>query len=315
MMSARSPGVITRSPSVIRSRKSLQAHRTDDQPAHLAVRPAVQRPGPVRRAAGTVRPSASATSATVGAARIGASGRAAATRSSPTIPGIPPAHLVDRRGVDAVGHHADQRAAVVTQRREPRRDRVEHLVGRPPAPAHDQQHGCTEVVRGVDVEVQLDGERPGGEVAALDDHDVRLDDLGRRRGRGVGDGGRGDPLADHRSARAGLAVGERAVGGQHALEQPGVPGAVGDVVQVVEGERVRAVVLLRQPEAVEHELEVGVALGRRGDQRAEEPQAPGSARQHLREAEDDRRLAGPRLQGGDVHVAGHVMFLPLKPGE
>ena len=138
----------------------LQAHRPDDQPAHLAVR--ARRPAPSVAVDGlqvlrAQRPR------DLGDGRRGQDRRLRQGRGDEVVAddlGQPGAHLVDQRGVDAVGHHADQRAAAVAQRREPRRDRVEHLLGRPPAPAHDQQHGAPEVVRGVDVEVELDGERP-----------------------------------------------------------------------------------------------------------------------------------------------------------
>ena len=153
--------------------------------------------------------SARATSATVGAARIGASGQGRGDQVVADDLGQAGPHLVDQFGIDTVGHHPDQRAAAVAQRRDPRRDRVEHLLDGPPARADDQQHRRAEVVRGVDVEVELDGQRPGRVVAALDDHDVRGDDLGGGGGRGVGHRGRGDAVADHRRTRAGVAVGDR----------------------------------------------------------------------------------------------------------
>ena len=115
--------------------------------------------------------------------------------------------------------------------------------------------------------------------------------------------------------RAGIAVGDHAVGGEDAFEQPGVAGAVGGVVQIVDSQREGARVLLGKPEAVEHEREVGVVLAGRAGERAEKAQPARPAGQDLGQAENHRGLAGSRLERGDVDVAGHPVPLPLRRGE
>ena len=294
----------------------LQAHRAHDQAAHLPVRSAVERPRAAVGTPGGLQVPRVQRLRDLGDGGGGQDRRLRQGRRDQVVAddvGQPGPHRVDQCGIDAVGDHSDQRAAAVAQRRDPRRDRVEHLLDGPPARADDQQHRGAQVVRGVDVEVELDGQRPGRVVAALDDHDVRGGDLGGGGGRGVGHRGRGDAVADHGRARAGGAVGDRPVGGEHAFEQPGVGGAVGGVVQVVEGQREGARVLLGQAEAVEHEREVGVVLAGRAGQRAEEPQPARPAGQDLDQAEDHRGLAGSRLERGDVDVAGHAYLFPGRP--
>ena len=176
MMSARSAGVITRSPSMIRSRKcSSPIAPTISRPTSRCAPPSTAPSGLptgcryARVAAPARPPRPSARPA------IGASGTAAATRS-PDHPRQPGAHPVDRLGVHA-GWPPPRSACSPRSRsvRDSLADGVEHLLDGPPwRPRDDQQHRRAEVVGGVDVEVELDGEAtPAGEVAALDDHEVR----------------------------------------------------------------------------------------------------------------------------------------------
>ena len=178
---------------------------------------------------------------------------------------------------DAVDDDAEDRAALVLERRPGRPDGGERLLGI--APLDDHEHGAAELVREVGVPPEVERGRGADEVGALADDEVAV-----------------------------------------ALELP--VGVVYALAHLLVGrhrdrlglrERVHPFVVRVELVAAPDQLDLRVALGRRGDDRPEEAEPLHAAREQLHHAERHDRLAALRRHRGDVEVARQLPILSVGP--